>query len=174
VEPSKSDATAGTVIRRGTFDDRPRIIELVSAVMGDEDAELVENIWASPWHLGEFELVAARGERVVGHILYGLGLLDKVEVPALAPLCVAADLQNQGIGSSLVNKSLELVDAARHPLVIVTGHWDYYPRFGFAPAMPLGIQPRDVAVFRDTRAFMARPMSSYAQQTGTFLYSWER
>lgn len=170
----KSELPAGVVIRLGTLEDRAGIVELVSAVMGEEDAELVENIWASPWHLPEFELVATQGDRVVGHVLYGLGLLNGAEVPALAPLCVATDLQNQGIGSSLVSTSLELVEAAGHPLVIVTGHWDYYPRFGFSPAIPLGIQPRDVAVFSDTRAFMARPMSSYAEENGTFLYSWQR
>lgn len=161
-------------IRRSTVDDRDAVIGLVSTVMGDEDAALVQGIWASRWYLPDFELVAIQNNRVAGHVLYGLGLLGDVQVPALAPLCVASDVQNQGIGSALVNVSLELLDERGYPLVVVTGHWDYYPRFGFVPAIPIGIHPRDISVFRETRAFMARPLTSYAHEVGTFLYSWER
>lgn len=161
-------------IRQTTADDHVAVLELVSAVMGDDDAALVEGIWASTWHLPAYELVAVQGTRVVGHVCFGLGLLEDIDVPALAPLCVATELQNKGVGSSLVNESLELLDGTSYPLVVVTGHWDYYPRFGFVPAIPLGIQPRDVTLFPDTRAFMARPLKSYAHENGTFLYSWER
>src|SRR5687768_13587837 len=89
MDKGKSDPAGDIVVRLATVEDRPDIVELVSAVMGEEDAELVTNIWASPWHLPDFELVAAQGKRVVGHILYGLGVLNGAEVPALAPLCVA-------------------------------------------------------------------------------------
>jgi putative acetyltransferase len=47
--------------------------------------------------------------------------------------------QKQGIGSALVMRGLENARDLGHRVVIVGGHPEYYPRFGFVPAKPLGI-----------------------------------
>lgn len=170
---------SGWVVRTAVVDDRDAIRSVVREAFDSMDeVELVERVWSSPWYLPDLELVAVSDDGgVVGHVLYGLGTLGgggSVEVPALAPLAVAVAWQGQGIGTALCVESLRRADAAGYPLVVVTGHPDYYPRVGFEPAMPLGVLPRDPSLFRDPRAFMVRRLSTFAGEEGTFLYSWER
>jgi putative acetyltransferase len=83
-------------------------------------------------------LVADDDGRVIGHILFSPVLIDtgKRQVPGigLAPLAVSPERQNEGIGSLLVEHGLKQCREAGHPFVIVLGHPNYYPRFGFVPA----------------------------------------
>ena len=59
---------------------------------------------------------------------------------ALGPVAIAPTHQRQGIGSQLIVAGLDLCRAMGYDLVIVLGHREYYPRFGFRPAAPLGIR----------------------------------
>ena len=88
-------------------------------------------------------LVAVEGDWVVGHILFspvtvesGQGDFDAL---SLAPMAVLPARQRQGIGSQLVRAGLEGCRQAGHEIVVVLGHPDYYPRFGFSPASQRGI-----------------------------------
>ncbi len=56
-------------------------------------------------------------------------------------MAVLPQCQNRGIGSALVRRGLEEARTRGHRLVIVVGHPEYYPRFGFIRAQPLGIRP---------------------------------
>ena len=58
----------------------------------------------------------------------------------LAPMAVMPDYQNQGIGSMLVNEGLSQLKEWGYPFVIVLGHPEYYPRFGFKPALLYGLK----------------------------------
>lgn len=60
---------------------------------------------------------------------------------ALAPMAVRPEFQRRGIGSALVRAGLDSARSLGHRVVIVLGHPRYYPRFGFRPARPLGIDP---------------------------------
>jgi predicted N-acetyltransferase YhbS len=57
----------------------------------------------------------------------------------LSPVSVHPDRQRQGIGGALVREALQQADEAGEPFVVVLGHPEYYPRFGFVPATPLGV-----------------------------------
>jgi putative acetyltransferase len=99
--------------------------------------------------------VAEEDGRVVGHIAFSPVSIEnsRESFPALAlaPMAVHPEWQRQGIGSALVRWSLDECRREGHQLVIVLGHAEYYPRFGFVPARPLGILcPFDVPdeVFR--------------------------
>ncbi len=61
-------------------------------------------------------------------------------VAALGPVAVSPARQRQGIGSQLITTGLEFCRVVGFDLCIVLGHADYYPRFGFRPAAPLGIR----------------------------------
>ena len=54
---------------------------------------------------------------------------------ALAPMAVLPEFQNQGIGSALVRRGLEMCREKGHKIVVVVGHPQYYPRFGFSPQL---------------------------------------
>jgi putative acetyltransferase len=50
----------------------------------------------------------------------------------LAPLAVVPSHQRRGIGSLLVGEGLRACAEAGHRIVVVVGHPDFYPRFGFS------------------------------------------
>ncbi len=80
--------------------------------------------------------VAVNQDAVVGHILFTPVTIDGSEVTGmgLAPMAVLPSYQNQGIGSLLVQHGLQHLQQLGSPFVIVLGHPEYYPRFGFEPA----------------------------------------
>ena len=88
-------------------------------------------------------LVAERGGRVVGHILFSPVRVEgeggSFVAQGLAPMAVDPSCQREGIGSALVRAGLDACRAAGHTIVFVLGHPDYYPRFGFEAAAPRGL-----------------------------------
>jgi GNAT superfamily N-acetyltransferase len=57
-----------------------------------------------------------------------------VSAVSLAPVAVRPDCQRKGIGSALIQEGLKRL-RQDESIVIVLGHPDYYPRFGFSPAL---------------------------------------
>jgi putative acetyltransferase len=62
-----------------------------------------------------------------------------IDAVALAPVAVLPDFQKRGIGGELIRRGLDLLKQKGERIVIVLGHPEYYPRFGFsaAKAQPL-------------------------------------
>ena len=58
---------------------------------------------------------------------------------SLAPLAVLPGYQRQGVGSALVRRALEEARRQGHAAVLVLGHADYYPRFGFSAGKAAGV-----------------------------------
>jgi putative acetyltransferase len=87
--------------------------------------------------------VAEEEGQIVGHILFSpveLKSRPKVMMGAgLAPMAVLPERQRQGIGSRLVRSGLDRLRDQSCPYVIVLGHPEYYPRFGFERASKYGI-----------------------------------
>lgn len=88
-------------------------------------------------------LVAEREGVVLGHILFTPVTIESDSgtwsALGLAPMAVAPGCQRQGIGSALVRAGLEACKQINQPIVFVLGHPEYYPRFGFVSAPPLGL-----------------------------------
>lgn len=57
----------------------------------------------------------------------------------LGPMAVAPGHQRKGIGSALVRAGMEMCKQLGFGAVVVLGHPEYYPRFGFLPSARLGI-----------------------------------
>lgn len=109
------------------------------------EARLVDALRVSPAFVPSLSLVALDAEQLVGHVLFTrLSVIQAgVSRPALAlaPLAVLPAWQNRGIGSALVRRGLSDARELGHRAVLVLGHPEYYPRFGFQPAQALGIRP---------------------------------
>lgn len=79
--------------------------------------------------------LVAVDDGVVGHILFTPVVVEsdgrRIVGMGLGPMAVAPDRQRQGVGSSLVRRGLEILRDRRCPFVVVVGHPEYYPRFGF-------------------------------------------
>ena len=84
-------------------------------------------------------LVAERRNAIVGHILFSrLPIVAgerEIAGAALAPVAVSPRSQREGIGSVLVRTGLRHCAESGCEAVVVLGHPDYYPRFGFSAAM---------------------------------------
>jgi putative acetyltransferase len=89
-------------------------------------------------------LVALLGDQVVGHILFTPVKIESAdssfEAVGLGPMAVLPAYQRKGIGSRLVQSGIEECRRAGHEVVVVVGHPEYYPRFGFLPAKRFGIR----------------------------------
>ena len=101
-------------------------------------------------------LVAVVNDEVVGHILFfPVKIKNDFECNrslSLAPMAVHPNFQNKGIGSKLVNEGLKKANECGFNSVIVVGHPNYYPRFGFKPASNWSIRlPMEIP----DEAFMA-------------------
>jgi putative acetyltransferase len=87
---------------------------------------------------GLLSLVALAGGRVAGHILFSPVVIESRKGPVpgmgLAPMAVLPEHQRQGIGSELVRTGIARLRERRCPFVVVLGHAEYYPRFGFERA----------------------------------------
>ena len=88
-------------------------------------------------------LVAISEGRVVGHILFTPVTIEAggtvTAALGLGPMAVQSSHQRQGIGSLLVRTGLAACRDAGHGCVVVLGHPEYYPRFGFVPASRHGV-----------------------------------
>jgi len=117
-------------------------------------------------------LVALDEDAVVGHLMFSPVTLlphgDR-QIMGLAPMAVLPGKQRQGIGSALVRTGLDECRRFGFDALVVLGHADYYPRFGFVPASTFGLGSEyDVA----DEVFMALELKPDAlrQRAGTIRY----
>lgn len=122
------------MIRLATVADQFAIHQLVAAAFGQEDeARLVDRLRVDGDALAE--LVADDGGAIVGHTMFTRLGIGAVTGAALAPLAVAPARQRRGIGGALIRAGIERCRALGVPAIVVLGHADYYPRFGFSAAL---------------------------------------
>ena len=118
---------------------------------------LVHKIRKVPAFVKELSLVACDGDKIVGNIIYSKakvinGENKEFEVLCIGPIGVLPAYQKQGIGSLLMNHSLEKAKQLGYKAIIIFGNPDYYHRFGFVDARECGIQ---TAWGENFSAFMA-------------------
>ncbi len=133
------------------------------------EATLVDELRATDAWLPRLSLVALEDDRLVGHVVCSRAWIAGTPALGLGPLSVAPDSQRQGVGSALMHAVLGAADALDEPVVVLLGHLDYYPRFGFRVASEYGITPPNP---NWGTHFMARPLSSYVDTIrGSFVYA---
>ncbi|HEX2046165.1 MAG TPA: N-acetyltransferase [Acidimicrobiales bacterium] len=148
-------------VRPGTAADHDAVRRVVSeAFGGPAEARLVELLRASDAYVADLELVAEVDGEVVGHILFTRVRVGDRRALALAPMAVAPSYQRSGVGTALVRAGLERAAARPEAAVIVLGHPEYYPRFGFVPACRFGIEPPWPRV--PDEAFLVLPLPAYS------------
>ena len=131
-------------IRRETSADVDAIRRVNELAFGQPaEARLVDALReaATPF----LSLVADDGGEIVGHICFTPVVIEHegggtANILGLAPMAVLPERQNQGIGSQLVRAGLDACRDAGYGALVVLGHPDYYPRFGFEPAARRGLR----------------------------------
>lgn len=121
---------------------------------GEGEDRLVDALRAGGF--ARLSLVAEVHSKVVAHILFSdlkiVTAAGEVSALALAPMAVLPEYQRLGIGSALVRQALEQCKRQGHRIVVVLGHPDYYPRFGFSSKLaerlqsPFGSGPAHMAL----------------------------
>jgi putative acetyltransferase len=158
-------------------EERPGDIQAIRAVNEQafgqpQEAKLVDKLRTSCNPL--LSLVAEEKGRIVGHILFSPVTIDSwygiVEGMGLAPVAVLPEYQKQGIGSRLVNQGLSTLRAKSCPFVIVLGHPDYYPHFGFEPASWYGIKSQWEDVPDDAFFILIMDKKAMEGVSGTVTY----
>jgi len=90
-------------------------------------------------------LVAEFRKKLVGYILfYPLDIISgekRFEILSLAPMAVLPEFQKKGIGRKLVSEGLKNSQLLGFKAVVVLGHPEYYPNFGFERASKWNIKP---------------------------------
>jgi putative acetyltransferase len=123
-----------TTIREERAEDRAAIRAINQAAFGRPDeADLIDALREEGAVLASF--VAERDAQIVGHILFSRMWIGAIPAAALAPMAVSPDRQRSGVGSALVRHGLEFLRQTGERIVIVLGHREYYPRFGFSSQM---------------------------------------
>jgi len=130
------------IIRREIPEDMDSICYVNEQAFGQkEEAKLVEKLRNRD--VVTLSLVAVQDEQIVGHILFSPVTVESdcsnFEAITLAPMAVLPEYQRQGVGSQLVQFGLKECRNLGHEVVVVLGHSDYYPRFGFVLARPKGV-----------------------------------
>lgn len=128
-------------IRQERPEDHKVVFELVEAAFAGQKYSdgsehfLVERLRKSNAFIPELSLVAVADEVVIGHIL-----LTKVNIVndsasfgalTLAPVSVLPEYQRKGIGGQLINAAHSIAKDLGYQSVVLLGHAEYYPRFGY-------------------------------------------
>lgn len=157
--------------RPETDEDVPAIRDiLLAAFPTAAEADLVDALRADPraWIDGLSMLATAPDGTPVGYALLTRCHVDDAPALALAPCAVPPPAQRTGAGSAAIRAALAAARALGENLVLVLGHADYYPRFGFTPASRFGIRAPFEA---PDEAMMALPLDTTRPvPTGTIRY----
>jgi putative acetyltransferase len=135
----------------------------------DSEVGLVRTMRDRGELVAEVTLVAERDGQVVGFIAFSEVTLngERAGGLGLAPVAVAPEFQSAGIGGALIRDGLARAAAAGWRFVVLLGHDHYYPRFGFAPAAPLGVR----GDYGDGASWMVRPLGDAELAPGHVRYS---
>ena len=165
-------------IRKENKIDYEKVFELNALAFGqDNEANLVELLRKSESFVPELSIVAINDDELIGHILFTkikiINDIDEFESLALAPMAVHQQHQNLGIGSKLVKYGLQKAKELGFVSVIVLGHKEYYPRFGFEPAINWNIKapfdvPSEVFMGMELKHFGLKNVSGIVQYPKEF------
>lgn len=128
--------------RAETDADIPAVRAVTLAAFGrPEEADLVEALRADAGWLDGLSIVATGEDgAVVGHALLTRCHVDSTPALCLAPVAVLPDRQRTGAGAAAVRAALRAASSRGERFVVVLGHPEYYPRFGFGRASLHGIR----------------------------------
>jgi putative hydrolase of the HAD superfamily len=150
VEPAESGPEREGDESRDAIETRPEragdekaIARVHAAAFPPEDpaTTLTDELRAAGDLVPELCFVALRDGELVGHVAVSRATLDGAEALALGPIGVLPAHQRAGVGAALMRATLDAAAATDWPLIALVGHADYYPRFGFEAAGPLGVVP---------------------------------
>jgi len=113
-----------------------------TAFAGPAEADLVDKLRSA--RAITLSLVAVSDGRIVGHALFSPVSIESdgssLAGLGLGPVAVLPDFQRKGVGSLLMAAGIAQLRHEGYAYIVVLGHPDYYPCFGFRPSAEFGIK----------------------------------
>ncbi|WP_292853073.1 N-acetyltransferase [Methanobrevibacter sp.] len=135
---------------------------------------IVHNLRDDESFLENLTYVMESNDEIIGYIGYSVGFIDygdeRIDAVVLGPLAIHEDFQNQGLGSKLIDHTLNLAKDDDIPFVFVVGDEDYYRRFGFISASEYDLYLEGTDTGDECPFFMIRVFdeSKLKRRTGIF------
>jgi predicted N-acetyltransferase YhbS len=119
---------------------------------GCDEHLVLHSIRTSECYIRELDLVAFVNQQIIGHIISTKAkIIDSMnsehEILCVGPISVLPEFQKKGIGSKLIEYSIELARKLGFVGMILFGNPDYYQRFGFRNAKEFEITTKDLQNF---------------------------
>lgn len=137
-------------LRQETKNDYKAVFNLIKEAFKNEalsdhkEQFLVERLRKSDAFIPELSIVAEIDEKIVGYILTTKLKIknesNEFESLALAPVSVLPEFQGKGIGGKLIIESHKKAKELGHKSIVLLGHENYYPKFGYQQADTFGIE----------------------------------
>ncbi len=138
------------IIRQEKNSDYQKVFDLTKQafasleISNHDEQYLVERLRKSSAFIPELSLVAEFNGKVVGHIM-----LTKIKIAnekqrfdslVLAPVSVLLEFQNKGIGGKLIEEAHLKAKELGYKSIVLIGHENYYPKFGYELTSKYGIK----------------------------------
>lgn len=120
---------------------------------GCDEHLIVHKMRDIPGFIQELDFVAYDDDdKILGNIMYSKAKIinnekQEFDVVCMGPLAVLPSYQKQGIGTLLINHSIQQAKKLGHKAIIIFGDPGYYHRFGFVNAKTYNIQTAEGANF---------------------------
>lgn len=168
------------IIREEQLEDQSTVNHLVREAFwniyrpGCDEHAVLHQMRHHPDFEPRLNLVAQIDEEIVGQIAYvqaGFhgddGNIHKFIM--FGPVAVRPDHQRKGIGSKLIESSLQRAESLGYTAVAIMGNPDFYHRFGFVSASGLGVFQPNVDRNDPADYFMIRTSKPWEWGSGTIL-----
>lgn len=107
------------------------------------EQDVMDTIRSGDKYIPELALIAEHDGEMVGYIMlskttvvHGNNMFNGLLV---APVCTRLDIRNEGVGSQMIKKALDMARDSGYTAAFLAGDRNYYSRFGFVPASTFGI-----------------------------------
>ena len=138
-------------IRKEEKEDFKKVFELIRLAFENEELSdhkeqfLVERLRNSDAFVPELSLIAEVDNQIAGYILLTkINIEDKDKNTytslALAPVAVLPNYQGKGIGGKLIQAAHDIAKKMGFGSVMLLGHENYYPKFGYKLTKEFGIK----------------------------------
>ncbi len=128
-------------VKKSDFEEVNMLLQV--AFNGESVAQILDELKETAEFIPELTRVARINDQIIGIIVYSHAQIIKgkkiFDTISMAPMAVLPAYQNLGIGGELIRNSFAKARSLNYQSVIVMGHEDYYPRFGFKRASEFGI-----------------------------------
>lgn len=139
------------MIRQERVQDYAQIYDVIQKAFEKEEMSnhkehiLVDQLRHTEAFIPELALVCSEENGIIGHICYSECFIGDHPVLALAPVAVLPAKQRRGVGTQLIEASIERAKWSGFSAIIVLGDPKLYHRFGFVEASKFSIEaPFDV------------------------------